>query len=378
MNNPIWLMTSAFPELTLDDICRIANDVGVQGLELCVFRKDSVRMDHTATHIEYEGFDSKRASAYINYFNERKLKLSLGAYDNMIGGEPEQRMHNQNHLLRLIRIAALMGGNENGIHVGTFVGYKHDWPHEEGAFESNLFEFERVFKPIIKYAEAHNVTVVYENCPMEGWRSPGYFSFYNNLPATLAARKLMYTVLPSRAHGEIYDPSHDIWQHVDPCDVIEHSDISRIKSVHVKATRLLRNSTSIHWGMFFGKQQVPAELARKAGVPIPEHEWDRLSYEPMLPGFGGSDSMDWKKFLSTLMGKNFSGPFSIENEAVNSKGTENLQAIIQGFKGTVLNLMPAIWPLGETSGYHYDDSEYEPLKSVSLRNIPEVTMKNFV
>ena len=378
MNNPIWVMSSAFPELSLSEICRVVKEIKAQGIELCVFRKDSVRLDHTATHLAYEEFDSERAKEYISFFNEHMLKVSLGAYDNMIGGSQEQRLQNQNHLLRLIRIAALMGGNDNGIHVGTFVGYNHEISDSEGGFEQNLIEYKKVFTPIIKYAEEQNVSVVYENCPMEGWRSAGHFSFYNNLPATLAARKLMYAIIPSKAHGEIYDPSHDVWQHVDPCDVIENCDINRIKAVHIKATRLLRNSSSIHWGMLFGKQQISSTLAKKAGIPVPAHEWDRIAYEPMLPGFGGSDSMDWRRFLDLLMEKGFSGPFSIENEAANSKGTENPKAIIQGFKSTVLNLMPVIWPLGESDGYHYDYSEYSELKFPDVGNIPEVTMKDLL
>ena len=43
MNNPIWLMTSAFPGQSFDQVVKRAKSVGAQGLELCVFRRDETR-----------------------------------------------------------------------------------------------------------------------------------------------------------------------------------------------------------------------------------------------------------------------------------------------------------------------------------------------
>src|SRR5690606_34079101 len=122
MNNPIWIMTSAFDQLSLDEVIDKAGEVGVQGLDLCVFRKDGTRDDFVATHLDYENFTAETAKEIVEKFNQANLKLSLGASDNLIGGDPVQRRNNQNHLLKLIRIAYLMGGDENDIKVGTFVG----------------------------------------------------------------------------------------------------------------------------------------------------------------------------------------------------------------------------------------------------------------
>ncbi len=375
MNNPIWIMTSAFPQLTLQEIVQHAQQLDIQGLEICVFRKDGSRTDHVATHINYENFTPTRAATLLKTFQSKAMKFSIGAYENLIGGVPEHRVANQNHLLALIRMAHLLGGDENGILVGTFVGYNHELGNQEGGFEKNLYEYQRVFTPIIKYAEDLGVTVVYENCPMEGWRPASYTSTYNNLPGTLAARKLMYTLIPSRAHGEIYDPSHDIWQHTNPVKVLQHTDISRLKVVHVKATRLKKNKASVMWGGMYPIQHIHAELAQVAGVPTAAHDWDRHNYEAMLPGFGGSDSMDWRAFIDTLKDLKFTGPFSMENEADLSKGTGNLPATIQGFRGAIHALMPLIWPLTEC-GYQYQTHD-NPLKVVHRKDIPLITMKKF-
>lgn len=370
-------MTSAFNHLKADDIIKIAREIGVQGLDLCVFRRDSSRTDHVATHLDYENFTADDAKTVIDKFNQAQLRISIGAFDNLIGGDVSQREPNQNHLLRLIRIAHLLGGDENDVTVGTFVGYNHELGNEEGGFQKNLDEYARVFRPIIKYAEDLGVTVLYENCPMEGWRSERFTGTFNNLAGVLAARKLMYAMIPSHAHGEIYDPSHDVWQNIDPADVIEASDIHRIKRIHVKATRNLSNITRTLWGAMYPMQAVDKSLADKAGVTVPAHEWDRHNYEAMMPGFGGTDTMDWRKFINVLHAKGYRGPFEMENEAVLSKATGNHGAILQGYKASLLFLAPLLWPL-TANGYAYDASNDKPLHQPNRKDIPVVTMKELL
>lgn len=373
MNNQVWLMTSAFKPYTLDEIIPKAKAIGVQGLEVCVFPRDGLRSDHVATHLDYDNFGSEEAQRLLEQFNREELRFSIGSYENLIGGTPEARIKNQNHLLKLIRIAHLCGGSQHDVNVGTFVGYNDELGVQDGGFEKNLYEYQRIFTPIIKYAEDLGVTITYENCPMEGWRSKTWPFTFNNLPGTLAARKLMYALIPSKAHGETYDPSHDIWQHINPCDVIKATDMSRLHRVHVKATRNLRNQSSIYWGAMYPKQYVNPELAGKAGVPVVEHDWDRHPYEAMLPGFGGYDSMDWREFLETLMERGFDKPFVIENEAAKSAHTGNIGATMQGFQAATLCMAPIIWPIKENDGYVYND--YRPHYNTGpVKDIPVVTM----
>jgi sugar phosphate isomerase/epimerase len=375
LNNPIWVMSSAFDKLNLEEIIAITKDLGGQGIDLCVFPKDGARQDHTATHLEYENFHLEDAKKLIDQFNEAELKLSLGAFENMIGGDESQRIKNQNHLLRLIRIAHLLGGDENDVKVGTFVGYNHELGNQENGFQKNLDEYYRVFSPIIKYAEDLGVTVLYENCPMEGWRSSGYTNTFNNLPGVLAARKLMYAMIPSKAHGEIYDPSHDVWQNIDPSEVIKLTDISRLHRIHVKATRNLYYKARTEWGAMYPMQLVDAALAMKAGVDIPQNDWDRHHYEAMLPGFGGSDSMDWRAFVDTLNEKGFKGPYEIENEAKNSKATDNSAAIVQGYQAAISFLSPMLWSLTE-KGYQFKKGDQ--LEHLNRSNISETTVDELI
>ena len=371
IQNPIWLMSSAYDQLGQSELLDTASQLGAQGIDLCVFRKDGSRADHTATHLDYEGFGPEEAKRTLEAFNNKGLRLSLGAFENMIGGDEGERLKNQNHLLKLIRIAHLLGGDENNVMVGTFVGYNHELGNQIDGFQKNLDEYKRVFEPIIRYAEDLGVTVVYENCPMEGWRSSRYTSTFNNLPGVLAARKLMYTMIPSKAHGEIYDPSHDIWQNTDPVEVIEEMDIERLKRVHVKTSRMLSSKARVEWGGMYPMQQVDADLAKLAGVSVPQSDWDRHHYTAMLPGFGGTDDMDWNSFVEVLHDRGFTGPFEIENEAKNSKDTHNMAAINQGAKACISFLSPLLWKL---DGNGYEFTEQKPLNIVSREDIPVKSM----
>ena len=373
-NNPIWLRTSAFPGDDFDGVVKRALDVGAQGLELCVFRRDSDRTDHVATHLDYKDFTPDKAKHVVDVCNEKGVRVSVGAYDNLIGGDFQEV--NQNHILNLIRIAALLGGNDNDVVCGSFVGYDHVLGRQDRGFEKNLEKFKKVFTPILKYAKDLGVTVCVENCPMEGWVPASSPVCYCNLPGCLAARKLMYAILDDSSNlQETYDPSHDIWQHIDPSDVINAMDFKKLRRIHIKGTRNFPNDAeAINWGRLFPEQVVDAKLAKKAGVPIAANEWARLNYEPRLPGFGGSDSCDWTKFLQTLMKKGYKNPFVIENEGCNSSHTGNMGATLQGFRATILNTAPVVWKLGK-DGFAFDASGLKPMKAPK-KDLPVVTMKD--
>ena len=123
-------------------------------------------------------------------------------------------------------------------------------------------------------------------------------------------------------------------------------------------------------------QLVDSQLAEKAGVAIPANDWDRHHYEAMLPGFGGSDSMDWRAFVDRLIEKGFDGPFEIENEALNSKDTGNLAATVQGFKASVTFLAPMLWTIQGDLGYTY--LHRAPLTPPGLRDIPVTTIDQLI
>jgi sugar phosphate isomerase/epimerase len=64
-----------------------------------------------------------------------------------------------------IDAAAALGG----VHVGTFIG------RDPGrSVAENLREAERVFPPLVEYADERGVRLMIDNCVMEGWHPDGY------------------------------------------------------------------------------------------------------------------------------------------------------------------------------------------------------------
>ncbi len=229
---------------------------------------------------------------------------------------------------------------------------------------------------MIKYAEDLGVTILYENCPMPEWCETSNPFPYNNLPATLAARKMMYLLVESGNHGETYDPSHDIWQFNDPVKVVEFSDMDKIRRVHVKSSVNVENSSTIHWGRVYPKMEIDEALAKKAGVPTRENSRGRYQFKAVIPGFGEIGDLDWNKFINKLAEKRYNGPFVIENEGFNSAGTNNLQATKQGINACVEFLKPLLWPLkNDSKGYEYDNTLMKPLENYTIKDIPVVSYR---
>jgi sugar phosphate isomerase/epimerase len=87
--------------------------------------------------------------------------------------------------------------------------------------------------------------------------------------------------------------------------------------------------------------------------------------------------MDWRAFVSLVKAKGFTGPFEIENEALLSKQTGSMAAIVQGCKAAVQNLAPLLWELNE-EGWTYPNSAHQPLQEVLRSDIPVVTMDHLL
>jgi sugar phosphate isomerase/epimerase len=157
-------------------------------------------------------------------------------------------------------------------------------------------------------------------------------------------------------------------------EVIEYTDISRLKGIHVKSTSHVADT---FWGHMNPLQQIRTEWVEKLGITSSKNPWDRHHYEATLPGFGLGDSMDWRAFVNALKEKGFSGPFEIENEAVLSKQTGKMGAIVQGCKAAVQNLAPLLWELTD-DGWTYPTRELVPLKDLNRADVPVVTMDSLL
>jgi sugar phosphate isomerase/epimerase len=89
--------------------------------------------------------------------------------------------------------------------------------------------------------------------------------------------------------GLQFDPSHLVWQFMDPVAAAREF-VSKIYDVHLKDTEIL-------W-----------HLVRRGGIqPVNNQRWWRFR----VPGYG---SVDWKGFFSVLAEAGYTGAMNIENE----------------------------------------------------------------
>src|SRR5207237_509491 len=134
------------------------------------------------------------------------IELSgLGYYPNPLAPDRAEAEVYVEHLRRVILVAERLG---IGV-VNTFVG--RDWTK---SIDDNWPRFRETWPPLIAFAEQHGVRIGIENCPMlfTGDEWPGG----KNLAISPAVWRRMFAEIPSSSWGLNYDPSHMIWQHMDP------------------------------------------------------------------------------------------------------------------------------------------------------------------
>ncbi len=142
--------------------------------------------------------------------------------------------------------------------------------------ERSADPFFKAYTPLVKLAEKEKVRIAVENCPQMGnWAISPYLW------------KIMFKVIDSNSFGLAYDPSHMVWQFMDPYSpILDFKD--RLFHIHAKDTEIL-----------------PQVLKEKG--TLTDFTW----WRHRLPGWG---SIDWRKILSLLMEVQYAGSISIEHE----------------------------------------------------------------
>jgi len=143
-----------------------------------------------------------------------------------------------------------------------------------------------VWRPLLALAEDQGVTICIENCPMYFTRDewPGG----KNLATSPAIWRRLFADLPSPNLGLNYDPSHMVWQGMDPVAPIAEFG-ARIHHLHAKDARLDR--------------------ARLNEVGILAHPL--AFHTPKLPGLG---DVPWGALFAALTDAGFDGPVCVEVE----------------------------------------------------------------
>ncbi len=189
---------------------------------------------------------------------------AIGFYGNPIHPDESVRKQHQEYFMRLIDAA-------HKLEIGVVTGWIGKIPGASD--EENLSAFAREWPKIVELAEDRGVKIAIENCP-------------GNMAYRPDIWRRMFELIPSRALGLEFDPSHLICQMIDPIRAADEFG-DRIYHTHCKDAQVL-------W-----------DRVRELGIT--SKGW----CPHRLPGFG---DLDWAAFISVLAKHKYDYALSIEHE----------------------------------------------------------------
>jgi sugar phosphate isomerase/epimerase len=277
----LGFLTACLPGTSLALVAEWAAGAGYQDLEVAVW-PDVPGRDWEASHIDVAAFEPGAAASVGELFEEKGLGISaLAYYENNLDADLERRRAVHDHLRHVIDAAELLGVEL----VGTFVGRDVTLTVAE-----NLRLGEQVLPPLVEYAADRGVSLVVENCPMEGWHPDGY-------PANLAYSPQLWDWMAGLGLYLNFDPSHLTWLGIDPVAVIP-AYADRIKHVQAKDVEIDgagRNRVGI-----FGN-----------AVDRADNPWQSGWWRYRIPGLG---EVDWPALVAALSTSGYDGVISVEHE----------------------------------------------------------------
>lgn len=140
----------------------------------------------------------------------------------------------------------------------------------------SLDKVEDLFGPIVELAEKKGVKLCFENCPLMG-----------NTAISPVMWRQIFERLDSALVGLAYDPSHLVWEMIEPYGPIEEFK-DRIFHFHAKDTRIDR------------------ERLAQTGI-LTDFSWWKYT----IPGRG---ELDWRRIFDCLKEIGYEGTISLEHE----------------------------------------------------------------
>lgn len=279
----IGFLTNRIVECGLTDLTDIANwsiANGFQDLEV----GPTIQMD-----------DKK----FSNVIHETGINISALTYcRNYLSVDSGEAQHHRDQLIKRLEFAG-----DNGVEkIVTSTGIlKQSNTDKYDGYEairqlpiSSLDAVVAFFEPIVRLAEKKKVKIAVENCPLMG-----------NISISPVMWRELFKRIDSDYFGLTYDPSHLVWQFIDPYKYISEFG-NKIFHVHAKDTIIYE------------------EKLKESGF-LTDFNW----WEYSLPGTG---MIDWVKLFTELKKINYQGTISIEHEDnQRSNSIEDVKAgLIQG------------------------------------------------
>ena len=275
----LGFVSAIVPELSLDQVLAFAAAERFACVEaMCWPVGKAERKFAGVTHVNVTGLTLGGADDILALCAKHGVSLSgLGYYPNPLDPDAKVAKAAVEHLKKVIQAAAMLGLKN----VNTFTG--RDWTR---SVDDNWPRFLKTWKPLIKFAEDHDIRIGIENCPMSFTRDewPGG----KNLFTTPVIWRRAFSDIPSAHFGLNYDPSHFVLQHMDPASPLREFQ-DKLFHLHAKDVQLHRDRLN------------------EVGVFAHPNEW----HTPRIPGYG---EMDWGRFMAALMATTYRGPVCIEVE----------------------------------------------------------------
>ena len=238
------------------------------------------------SHIDVDCLTDEKAAYLLDYCAKKGVEISsLAYYPNVLDGDRAKGEACVGHLKKVIAASAKM---KIGL-VTTFIGRD-----QTKTVEENLKLVKEVWPPILEYAADLGVKIGIENCPM--LFGPDQWPGGQNLMTSPANWKKIFELLPYDNLGINYDPSHFLWQMIDPVKPV-YAFADKIFHVHFKDIRVYRDKLDE-----FGITAYPLDYMA-----------------PKLPGLG---DMDWSAFVSALNDAGYDGCACVEVEDRSFEGSE--------------------------------------------------------
>lgn len=272
----LGFVSAILPDLPFREVMEFAAETGYDCVEVMCWPPGKAERRYAGvTHIDVVSLDKAAVDAVVK---DTGVAISgLGYYPNALSGSAEEAAVAREHIAAVIRASAALGiGRMN-----TFVGR-----NPALSVDANWDAFLEAWAPLISLASKEGVKIGIENCPMlfTGDEWPGG----KNLAVSPAVWRRMFSAFPDDCFGLNYDPSHLVWQQMDPIQpIFEFKD--RIHHAHAKDARVDRHKLD------------------QCGILATPLEY----HTPKLPGFG---EVDWGRFFSVLSDVGYTGPVCVEVE----------------------------------------------------------------
>jgi len=214
----------ADPDRAIEDWVAFAREIGADQIQLSAALHPSetdvppeAMLDPVANTLDLrQPFDRDRARRVEAALTAHRLCLSdIGYFDNLLHHDRAIREKKLAFMRRVFDAAALLGVNA----VCGFVG--RNQPH---SMDQNLLDFEEVFVPLLREAQARGLTYRVEQCPMPGWTTGD--NFHNNIAYTPGTWIALHRICEKHGVGDQfrihYDPSHAILMGQDTRGIFQY------------------------------------------------------------------------------------------------------------------------------------------------------------